>query len=141
MRAFCPDLMQHGVSETAPAYIHNCQLFMYVLPPTPPPPPLPEQGIRTGSGSCYEAHGASHNNCARKSELGLGAAMRLTELPTTIAPETPLGILLVHLLSIHSYGNTLKYMSYSLSIPASNLKKNPRLLISIRYRPELNIDI
>ena len=28
---FCPDLMRHGVSETAPAYIHICQLFMYVL--------------------------------------------------------------------------------------------------------------
>ena len=50
--------------------------------------------------------------------------------------------IIVHLLSIHSYGNTLKYMSYSLSIAASNLEKDPAgLLISIRYRPELNIDI
>ena len=33
--------------------------------------------------------------------------------------------IIVHLLSIHSYGNTLKYMSYLLSIPASNLQKDP----------------
>ena len=40
-----------------------------------------------------------------------------------ISKVTPI---IVHFLSIHSYGNTLKYMSYSLSIPTSNLKKDPR---------------
>ena len=51
-----------------------------------------------------------------------------------ISKVTPI---IVHLLSIHSYGNSLKYISYSLSIPASNLR--PRVLISIRYRPDIDI--
>ena len=40
----------------------------------------------------------------------------------SISKVTPI---IVHLLSIHSYENTLKYMSYSLSIPANNLKTDP----------------
>ena len=40
--------------------------------------------------------------------------------------------IIVHLLSIHSYGNSLNFISYSLSISANNLR--PRVLISIRYR-------
>ena len=55
------------------------------------------------------------------SELGLGAAMRLTELPTKIAPEPPLYILLVHGANVTCFQWTTRYLHISMYLWLSTL--------------------